>query len=302
MTGDLNLDGHNIKNVNNLSATGTISTEGNMYAAGTISAKGTINSNTWINAKNGYGDMISIGGVNSGNDYEIKLSNPKSPLLIYAAGETNDYTTTLKVSRNMTVGQRLGLMGYDPNDLPSGWGGGLRTLDVYAAGTVATGSNGQLTSYMNATGVHTTQNMTAGGNINANQTINAAGNINSSSNISANLNVNVGRYLYIDGRAIPGGGCSPNGAQGRTEAGNIMSCVNGTWKSANGKPQKTFYSYSNYKSSYNYYNIGTHDVCVSIYGNENDQDDTWRGVEQYATDQWRITVKNGSETALCLDW
>ncbi len=60
-----------------------------------------------------------------------------------------DYTTVLKVDRNAKIDQRLGLMGYDPNELPSGWGGGLRTLDVYAAGTVGTGSGGTVNAYMN---------------------------------------------------------------------------------------------------------------------------------------------------------
>ncbi|MGS4350731.1 hypothetical protein ACKURU_13150 [Enterobacter roggenkampii] len=82
----------------------------------------------------------------------------------------------------------------------------------------------------------------------------------------------------------------------------VRTFLNGVWASSGGKPRKSFYYYSNYNNSYNYSYIGQHDVCVSIYGNENDQDDTWRGVEQYATDLWRITVKNGSEMALCLDW
>lgn len=123
-----------------------------------------------------------------------------------------------------------------------------------------------------------------------------------SNNIHSNGNIDASGQVYEVSSVVSGWGCSPNGLQGRSAAGAILSCVNGVWSTSGGKPNKTFYTYTNYNSSFNYYNIGQHDVCVSIYGNENDQNDTWRDVEQHATYQWRITVKNSSETALCLDW
>jgi hypothetical protein len=33
----------------------------------------------------------------------------------------------------------------NPNDIPSGWEGGLRTQDVYGSGTIGTGIGGTLT-------------------------------------------------------------------------------------------------------------------------------------------------------------
>ena len=247
MTGDLNMDGHNIKNINNLTSTGEINTQGNIIAAGNANVTGNIVSGREVSAKNGYGDTITIGGDAGGNDYEIRTSNPNRPVSIYGVGETS-YTTALKVNRNVSIGQRLGLMGYSPNDLPSGWGGGLRTLDVYAAGTVATGSNGQLTSYMNVTGFHTEQNVnagkdiTAGGNITGSY-IKSSGNIDSDASMSAgfihsrgdinsNGRINSGEYLYMNGQAYAGSGCSPNGLQGRTPEGQLVSCVNGIWKTS----------------------------------------------------------------------
>jgi hypothetical protein len=61
-------------------------------------------------------------------------------------------------------------MGYDPNNLPSGWGGGLRTLDVYGSGTLAAGDDsGNIKSYMNAVGnIYGSNNITSGNTINAN--------------------------------------------------------------------------------------------------------------------------------------
>jgi hypothetical protein len=85
-----------------------------------------------------------------GNDYEIRLSNGR-PLSIYSPNAAN-YTTVLQVWKNAKIQQRLATNGLDPNDLPSGWSGGLRTNDVYAAGTVGAGSGGAVNAYMNSSG------------------------------------------------------------------------------------------------------------------------------------------------------
>jgi hypothetical protein len=180
-------------------------------------------------AKNGYGDAIGFGGDAGGGDYEIRLEAAKQ-LTLYSPSAGN-YTTVLQVNRNTKIDQRLGLM-YDPNELPSGWGGGLRTLDVYAAGTVGTGSGGTVNAYMNSSG-----NIYASNDINAGHQVNThmcGGNLNSNyihsnGNIDADGRLNVGEYAYINGQASVGGGCSPNGLQGRTSAGQLLSCVNGVW-------------------------------------------------------------------------
>lgn len=82
MTGDLNLDGHNINNVDALNATGNITTTGdlqarNIKATGKIDAGGNISAGNWVYAKNGYGDVIGMGGDAIGDDYEINLQSPK---------------------------------------------------------------------------------------------------------------------------------------------------------------------------------------------------------------------------------
>nr|WP_154324720.1 shufflon system plasmid conjugative transfer pilus tip adhesin PilV [Pantoea sp. 201603H] len=41
-----------------------------------------------------------------------------------------------------------------------------------------------------------------------------------------------GEFLQINGTATVGAGCSPNGLQGRTPEGAILSCVNGVWTGA----------------------------------------------------------------------
>lgn len=203
MTGDLNLDGHNINNVAALNATGNITTTGdlqarNIKATGKIDADGNISAGNWMWAKNGYGDAIGFGGDGYsgglGRDYEIKmLSN--HPLTIHSPTSSRGNDVILDIDGNMRV----------QTDISS-------------------------------------RNITASGNIDAAGTVNAAyvwasGNLNSNyvhsnGNIDANGRVNAGEFVYINGQANVGWGCSPNGLQGRTPEGAILSCVNGLWSNS----------------------------------------------------------------------
>lgn len=65
------------------------------------------------------------------------------------------------------------------------------------------------------------------------------GYIKSTGNIDANGRVNAGEFIYINGQANVGWGCSPNGLQGRTPEGAILSCVNGVWKSSSARIERT---------------------------------------------------------------
>ena len=233
MTGDLNMGGNNINNAKNITASGTGSFGGN------ITSGGNINAAKEVIAHNGYGDTITLGGDAAGNDYEIRLGTAK-PLTLYSPSAGN-YTTVLQVNRNAKIDQRLGLMGYDPNEFPSGWGGGLRTLDVYAAGTVGAGSGGDVNAYMNiSVNIYASNDINAGHQVNA-QYVWASGNLNSNyvhsnGNIDANGRINAGEFVYINGQANIGWGCSPNGVVGRTPEGKVISCVNGVWRGSTGSP------------------------------------------------------------------
>ncbi|HIE8859299.1 TPA: tail fiber protein [Klebsiella pneumoniae] len=221
MTGNLNMGANDIDNAKNITASGTGDFGSDITSGGTVTAAGQ------VIAHNGYGDMITFGGDAANNDYEIRLGAAKQ-LTLYSPSAGN-YTTVLQVNRNVKIDQRLGIMGYDPNDLPAGWGGGLRTLDVYAAGTLATGSGGNLTSYMNATGVHTQSNITASGNIEAAKNVKGA-------TLESTGRATVGEFVQLNGQAEVGKECQSNGLQGRTVDGQIISCVNGVWNFSGEQP------------------------------------------------------------------
>lgn len=156
MTGNLNMGTNDINNANNITASGTGDFGGN------------VNAGKEIVARNGYGDTIALGGDAAGNDYELRLGKGKQ-LTIYSPNSTQ-YSTVLNVNRNMVVNERIATNGLDPNNLPSGWGGGLRTLDVYAQGTIAAGDTaGNVKSYLNSSGnIYGSNNITSANTINAN--------------------------------------------------------------------------------------------------------------------------------------
>lgn len=141
--------------------------------------------------------------------------------------------------KNAKIQQRLATNGLDPNELPSGWSGGLRTNDVYAAGTVGAGSGGAVNAYLNSSGnIYASNDINVGHQVNT-QYVWASGNLNSNyvhsnGNIDADGRLNAGEFLYINGKANVGSGCSPNGLQATASNGLLLSCVSGKWVKASG--------------------------------------------------------------------
>ncbi|EIZ9687487.1 shufflon system plasmid conjugative transfer pilus tip adhesin PilV [Enterobacter roggenkampii] len=120
--------------------------------------------------------------------------------------------------------------------------------------------------------------------------------------ILSNGRMTANEFVQLNGVATAGAACSPNGLIGRDAAGGILSCQSGVWSAAAGKPKLSTFTLTHYGSSFNYSNVGIHDFCTSQYGNENDRDDSWRGVQLLGDGSWQIAVKDGSETIMCLDW
>lgn len=81
-----------------------------------------------------------------------------------------------------------------------------------------------------------------------------------------------------------------------------QTCQSGIWSTAAGKPKLSTFTLTHYGRSFHYSNVGIHDLCTSQYGNENNRDDSWRGVQLLGDGSWQIVVKDGSVTIMCLDW
>ncbi|EGF1547775.1 prepilin-type N-terminal cleavage/methylation domain-containing protein, partial [Salmonella enterica subsp. enterica serovar Ank] len=115
MTGDLNLGGKSIKNIQDITAsgkttTGTLNTTGKASVASDLAVGGTSTLN---------------GQVNINNSLKVK---------------SDTYLNTLSTTGLAKFGGRIATSGLNPNDLPSGWAGGVRTYDLYASGTVGAGT------------------------------------------------------------------------------------------------------------------------------------------------------------------
>lgn len=286
MTGNLNMGGQDINNVDTVNASGSIYANGltassfyssyasdggilaknaqvsgtfgagnatslaaYMNSSGNIYAKNNINSGWEVIAHNGNGDAITLGGDAAGGtaaDYELRLGSNKT-LVIYSPNSTQ-YSTVLNVNRNAIVNERLSTNGYSPNDIPTGWGGGLRTFDVVASGTVALIKNGtsptagNLAAYMNLNGdiyasnsINSAGSISASGNISGNgiygNYLQSNGSIYSAGATTSNGRLTANEYVQVNGVGTVGNGCSPNGLVGRSSSGQVISCVNGVWRS-----------------------------------------------------------------------
>lgn len=82
---------------------------------------------------------------------------------------------------------------------------------------------------------------TYGGVVQVNNVINATGNINTTSDINSKRvysgyiqstgRITSDEYVQINGIAVSGAACSPNGLIGRSSAGDMLSCQSGVWGS-----------------------------------------------------------------------
>lgn len=241
---------------------GNIGASNSIYSTKTISAGTTINAGGEITAHSGYGDAITMGGDAAGSDYEIRLGANK-PLTIYSPNSPGG--TVIFQAGNDAKLYRLGTNNLSPSDLPTGWGGGIRTWDILAGGTI-----GMLPTGMTGSQITNTNQLAA--------TIDRGGNIYASSNISSgNSIVSNGRLttnelLQINGVVGLGGGCNSNGAQGRLASGALVSCVNGVWAQGGYTVSTYRVGYTNAaagSSSNNYQtnNMGNHLFCA-LTGNQ----------------------------------
>lgn len=210
MTGNLNLGGNDINNVKDLTMSGNLTTgknanikgaldvtqkaniHGDTTVDGYINGKKDINAGAWLTARNGYGDVIKIGGdkgTGASDDFEIVLTKNK-PLSIHASG----------VSSNMDD-ERLRISG---------------STNVY--GNMTVGKN-----------VFAREKVGAGGSLNNLAAyIEKSGNIYASKEIKGKTIV-AEDSVYIKKEIKLGEKCDIKGLMGRTVEGQLASCVNLKW-------------------------------------------------------------------------
>ncbi|WP_077269447.1 pilus assembly protein PilV [Klebsiella pneumoniae] len=221
MTGNLNLGGNDINNAKNITASGAGSFGGNISSGGDISAAGQ------LVVHNGYGHALTIGGDAVANDFDIRIGpGGKNYLGVLSWDKT---PITLAANGVVLARDPVSSKNYVSLDGTTG--------DVNATGTVGTGSGGNVNAYMNSSGnIYAANDANVGHQINT-QYVWASGNLNSNyihsnGNIDANGRMNAGEFVYINGQANLGAGCSPNGLQGRSSDGSLLSCVNGLWSNS----------------------------------------------------------------------
>lgn len=150
----------------------------------------------------------------------------------------------------------LGTNGLSPTaGLPSGWGGGVHTWDVYAEGTIAAGRGGNVSAWIDPTAgdisIGTGQgwfrsygntgwyNQSYGGGIfmsDANwlrvyndKGFYTGGQVQAGT-VVANGRLDTHEYLQVDGQANIGWSCSPNGLTAQASDGSGMAqCKQGVW-------------------------------------------------------------------------
>lgn len=123
MTGDLNMGGKSIKNVQDITAAGSGDFGGNIISGGTISAAGQ------VIAHNGYGNSLVIGGDAVGNNFEIKISGQKQLDIL---SDNNSSITLVANGRIEVKNPQNGTVGVNINDE-----GAINTIgEIKASGNI----------------------------------------------------------------------------------------------------------------------------------------------------------------------
>ncbi|MBN3729334.1 shufflon system plasmid conjugative transfer pilus tip adhesin PilV [Burkholderia sp. Tr-20390] len=174
------------------------------------------------------------------NQYLYRVNVPGHP-------ELNQMQTALDMQGNdvnnggTTNTNKLATNGLNANDMPPNWGGGIRTWDIYAGGTIGVGPGGGAppVAWIAQNGVVQGQTVNSTGDVNAQNTVTAQNNVNAGANVNANgmvwsgsgvttngnvtlavdrtsitnpgrMHINAGENLYLQpwsgGRTVVGGG------------------------------------------------------------------------------------------------
>jgi hypothetical protein len=116
-----------------------------------------------------YIDFGSNDTTKDPNAGKIGYSLFEDSLNIVGKGKPNEPRRT-KLWDNLSITNKLATNNLDPNNMPDGWTGGIRTVDLYASGTIAIGPDGKnINARINQNGSINVTEIIASGKIHTNE-------------------------------------------------------------------------------------------------------------------------------------
>ncbi|MFZ5327467.1 prepilin cleavage protein, partial [Enterobacter asburiae] len=223
MTGNLNMGGQSVYNAQNITANGTTTTGIlKTNAAATVGTTLNVAGVTTLRSDlNVYGNGQIYGNLNS--------SNTVSGKTVISRGDTYTQNWFRILGDGGLYFEKYGgrLTMLDDNTISAGESN-LKTNSVLYATEISSGN-------INSAGTVTAERVDVVDYVWASRKI-SSNYVYSTGNLDADGQINANTFVYINGKANVGWGCSPNGLQGRTSEGAILSCVNGVWRGSTGSP------------------------------------------------------------------
>jgi hypothetical protein len=144
----------NLSNVATQLQAGGLTIPGHLTTTGQLSATSDTNEGGSIRIKN----SLKNGKADQTNDWAIwNMTGGYDNKLAFWRynGDGKNVGPSLELfdNGNAKFSNRIATNGLDPNDLPDGWGGGIRTFDIFSTGTVACGKDKKINASMNSDGI-----------------------------------------------------------------------------------------------------------------------------------------------------
>ena len=218
----------------------------------TMSTGLNMGSNSISNANDMQGNTATLAGGNpNGRPGGLQVGSAyvygdSSNLALRQSGDVYLQHSNDGSAANLHAGL-IGAAGKDPSSgLPSGWTGGLHTVDVYAdQGTVAAGSGGNVAASLSANG-----------------DIYGSGKLSISGASNLNGKVTVGNEVQLPTNIQATQPCSDWGAiTGSSRAGEILVCFHGIWTNSAAGAFQTFYQLPKDNTDAVNEDIGPHFGC-----------------------------------------
>ncbi len=234
MTGNLNMGGQSIYNAQDITAAGTTTT-----GILKTNAAATVGTTLNVAGVTTLGSDLNVSGNGQING-NLNSNNTVSGTTVTSRGETYTQNWFRTLGDGGIYFQKYGGGWYmaDTNTIIAFAGKNVQTSAGLYGGYVKSTGNIDANGTVNATYVWASGNLNSN-YVHSNGNIDAAGQVYGAGGVVSGGRMTTNEFLQINGQANIGWGCSPNGLQGRTPEGAILSCVNGVWKSSSARIERT---------------------------------------------------------------